>query len=137
MPRWCFLSRVVSAVLIVCLAMTASAQNGPTLSKRAEAIRHKAETLAANDRISIIPINGVEEFGVFLSRDAEGLTFHDVDRKIDVTLKYSEVRKLKSGYGGYNSIRGRHTDRTKAIVFTVAVLGVLGAVIGAAAAAKD
>ena len=74
---------------------------------------------------------------MFLSRDQEGFTFRDIDSKIDVTMKYSEVRKLKNGYGGYNSIKGRHTDRTKAIVVTVAVLGALGALIGAAAAAKN
>lgn len=137
MSRWCFLSRALSAVLIICLAVTANAQSGPHLSKKAEAIKHKADTLAANARISVIPLHGPEEFGVFLSRDQEGFTFRDIDSKIDVTMKYSEVRKLKNGYGGYNSIKGRHTDRTKAIVVTVAVLGALGVLIGAAAAAKN
>jgi hypothetical protein len=41
------------------------------------------------------------------------------------------------GYGGYNSIQGKQTDRTKRLVIVLVVVGVLvGAVIGAAAAAK-
>ncbi|HEY2467812.1 MAG TPA: hypothetical protein VGI45_08215 [Terracidiphilus sp.] len=137
MPRWRFQSKAVSAVLSICLAVTANAQSGPNLSKKAEAIKHKAATLAANAPISVIPLHGAEEFGVFLSSSQEDFTFRDIDRKIDVTMKYSEVRKLKGGYGGYNSIQGRHTDRTKAIVVTLAVLGALGALIGAAATAKN
>lgn len=60
-----------------------------------------------------------------------------MDRKTEVTLKYAEVRRIKDGYGGYNSVRGRHTNRTKTIVIVVAVAGALGALIGAAASAKN
>jgi hypothetical protein len=137
MSRWCLLPRTLAAVLIICLAVTASAQNRPNISKKAEAVKHKAESLTVNTPISVVPLQGAEEYGVFLSRDQEGFTFRDVDRKIDVTMKYSEVRKLKSGYGGYNSVQGKHTDRTKAVIITVAVLGALGALISAVAAAKD
>lgn len=59
-----------------------------------------------------------------------------MDQKQDVTLKYDDVKKVKDGYGGYNSIQGKHTDRTKRLVIVLVVVGVLGAVIGAAAAAK-
>jgi len=127
----------VSAFLIVCLAASTAAQNVPYPTKKMEAIRHKAETLAPNAPISVIPLHGAEEFGLFLSYDPEGFTFHDIDRKMDVRLQYSEVSKLKNGYGGYNSVQGRHTDRTKAVVITVVVLGALGALIGAAATAKN
>jgi len=109
----------------------------PTSFKEGRSNQAQSGYVAANAPISVIPLHGPEEFGVFLSRDQEGFTFRDIDSKIDVTMKYSEVRKLKNGYGGYNSIKGRHTDRTKAIVVTVAVLGALGVLIGAAAAAKN
>lgn len=130
-------SRAVAALLMVGVAMTASAQNSPTLSKKAEMIKRKVGALTPHSPITVIPIQGNEEFGEFLSSDQEGFTFHDVDRKTDVTLKYAEVRKLKNGYGGYNPAQGRHTDRTKIIIVTVVVLGGLGALIGAAAAAKN
>jgi len=67
----------------------------------------------------------------------EDFTFYDVDGKAEVTLKYADVRKIKDGYGGYNSIQGRHTDRTKAVLVGVAVMAALGAAIAAAASAKN
>ena len=131
------LSRVIAVFLIAAVAASSSAQQGPSLSKKAEAIKRTVDNLAPHAPISVTPIQGHEQFGEFLSKDQEGFTFHDIDRKIDVAYKYSEVRKVKSGYGGYNSAQGRHTDHTKAIVISAIVIGALGALIGAAAAAKD
>ena len=85
------------------------------LSKEVAAVKRKADTLTPDAPISVIPIHAEEEYGNFVSSNAEEFTFYDVDRKAEVTLKYAEVRKIKDGYGGYNSIRGRHTDRTRAI----------------------
>jgi hypothetical protein len=131
------LSRATAALLMLSVATTASAQNSPTLSKKAAMIKRKADTLAPHSAITVIPLHGNEEFGEFLSDDQEGFRFQDIDRKTEVTLKYAEVRKLKNGYGGYNFARGRHTDHTRAIIVTAVVLGGLGALIGAAAAAKN
>lgn len=131
------LSRVLAALLISFLALTSSAQQVTPLSKKAAAVKRKADTLSLHSPISVIPIHGEEEYGNFVSSDAEEFTFYDVDRKTEVTFKYADVRKIKDGYGGYNSIRGRHTDRTKTIIIVVAVVGALGALIGAAASAKN
>ena len=132
-----FLSRILVVLLVSILALTSSAQQAAPLSKKAAAVKRKADTLTPHAPISVIPSHAEEEYGNFVSSDAVGFTFYDVDRKTEVTLKYADVRKIKDGYGGYNSIRGRHTDRTRAIIVVVAVIGALGAVIGAVAAAKD
>ena len=128
-------------LLISLLTLTSSAQQAAPLSKKAAAkaaaVKRKTDTLTPHAPISIIPIDAKEEYGNFVSSNAEGFTFYDVDRKTEITLKYSDVRKIKDGYGRYNSIRGRHTDRTKGIIVAVVVIGVLGALIGAVAAAKD
>lgn len=128
---------MLAALLISLLALTTSAQQIPPLSKKAAAVKRKADTLGPHSAISVIPIHGEEEYGNFLSSSAEELTFYDVDRKTEVTLKYIEIQKIKNGYGGYNSMSGRHTDRTKAVIAVVAVLGVLGALIGAVASAGN
>jgi hypothetical protein len=132
------LSRVIAVFLIAAVAaLSSSAQLGPSLSRKTEAIKRKVDSLAPHAPISVIPVQGPEQFGEFLSKDQEGFTFRDVDRNIDVTCKYSEVRKVKDGYGGYNSAQGRHTDHTKGIVVGAIVIDALGALIGAAAAARD
>lgn len=129
--------RAVAALLIVTTSVTVGAQQSLNLSKKAQAVKHKVDTLAPHSRISVIPVHGDEEFGEFLSNDKDGFAFRDVDRNADVTLRYSEVRKVKSGYGGYNYARGRHTDHTRAMVITALVLGGLGALIAAAATARN
>lgn len=130
-------SKFLAALLIPFVVTVSSAQQVTPLSKKAAAVKRKADTLSLNSHISVIPVNGEEEYGNFVSRDAEKFTFYDVDRKTEVTLKYADVRKIKDGYGGYNSVRGRHTDRRKALIVALVVVGALGAVIGAAASAKN
>jgi hypothetical protein len=131
------LSRLLAALLILTMAWTSNAQQAHSLPPRAAAIKHKADTLVRDAKISVIPTQGQEEFGTFLSNDPESFTFFDVGSKAQVTLKYIEVKKLKDGYGGYNSIQQRHTDHTKAMIVAIAAVGVLGALLIAVATAKD
>ncbi len=130
--------RPLPLVLIFLLTLgSADAQQPGSPSKTAIRIRAKVETLSLQDHISVIPVQGEEEFGVFVSRDVDGFTFYDVDRKTDVSFRYEDVRKVKDGYGGYNHLRRRHTDRTKALVAGGVVVGALVALIVAVAAARD
>jgi tetrahydromethanopterin S-methyltransferase subunit F len=46
------------------------------------------------------------------------------------------VEKLKEGYGGRNSITGRHTDRAKGLLIAGVVAAVLIIVVVAAAKSK-
>ncbi len=131
------LSRILTALLIPFLALTSTAQQVAPLSKKAATVKRKADTLSLHAPISVTPIHGEEAYGNFVSSDAEEFTFYDVDRKTEVTLKYADVQKIKEGYGGYNSVRGRHTDRTKTMIIVIVVAGALGALIGAAASAKN
>ena len=131
-------AKVVALVLVFALTVASSAQQaGSPLSKQAGAVKRKADHLAPHAPISVVRINAGEEFGDFISNDAESFTFYDIDRKTEVTLRYAAVRKIKDGYGGYNSVRGRHTDRTKALIATVVVLGVIGGLLAAVATAKN
>ena len=118
------------------VSFQASLSQAPALTKKQLAVRQKAQGLSPQAPISVVEIGAPEEFGTFISSNDEGFVFYDVDRKANVILKYSDVKKIKDGYGGYNSVQGRHTDHTKAIVITLVVIGTLGAIIGAAAAAK-
>lgn len=131
------LSRLLAGLLISVVSLTSSAQQVSPLSRRAAEIKRKADALGLNAAISVIPIHGAEEYGNFLSSGDEELTFYDVDRKTKVTLKYTEIRKIKDGYGGYNSAVGRHTDRTKGTIVIFAVVAVIGGLIAAAASARD
>jgi hypothetical protein len=123
-------------LVLFAFTLTSFGQPGAPLPKRAAAVKHKVEALAPDAPVNVIPVQAEEEYGRFVSSDEQGFTFYDVDRKTNVTMRYLDVKKVKEGYGGYNSVRGRHTDHTRALVVTLIVVGVLGGVIGAAAAAQ-
>lgn len=131
------LLRFLAVVLMVVVPTTTCAQQGGINSKQAATVKRKVDTLAPNAPISVIPRHSREEFGNFVSRDADSFTFYDIDLKSDVTFKYVDVRKVKNGYGGYNTIQKRHTDRTKTAIVVIAVIGALGGLIAAAATAKN
>jgi len=131
------LSEIACVSFDLPLGVDVQCSTGSTALKKAAEVKRKAEALSPHAAISVIPIHGEEEYGKFLSCGAEEFTFYDVDSKTEVTLKYAEIRKIKNGYGGYNFVRGRHTDRTKGVIVTLAFVAALGALIGAVASAKD
>lgn len=134
--KWLFVRSVVSA-LILSTAGFSYAQQAPSLSSRASEVKKKADQLSAGAHISVIKIQGKEQYGQFQSDDDEGFTFFDVDRNQNFTLRFEEVRTIKDGYGGRNSLHQSHTDRRKVIIVTCVTLGVIGGIIAAAASAKN
>ncbi len=112
-------------------------QVGPSLSKKAISVKQKVDSLTPNAKISVVRYRAEEEFGTFLSHDGQGFTFHDVDRKMDVTLRYEEVKKIKDGYAGYNYATHRHVDRTRSLIVVGLAVAALGAVLGLLAAAPN
>jgi hypothetical protein len=132
-----FAAKLLAWLLIPLLAVTSSAQPTPPLSKRAAAVQRSVASLVPNAPISVIPVQGQQEFGSFLSRDKDSFTFYDIDRKLNITYRYVEVRKVSNGYGGYYHLHHRHTDRTSTLIVVLAVVGALGGLIAAAAMAKN
>ena len=128
----CLLLYVSVALVLPTPAQTAP----PPLSAKAQSVRRKANSLAPRSHISVLPKKAQEEFGTFLASDAESFTFHDIDRKVDVTLRYEDVKKIKDGYGGYNHLNHKHVDREKQLIVVAVVVGGLVALIVAAAASK-
>ena len=130
-------SRMLAALLIVMITGTGMAQQNPCAAKRSRSVAHQVASLPPLAKISVIPLDGPAEYGELLSSGPEEFTFHDVDQGTDVVLKYTDVRKVTSGYGGYNSFVGRHTDRKKGLIVMACVFGALGALIAAVASARN
>jgi hypothetical protein len=127
------ISKIITVPLSLILIGNASAQQVPALDKKSISIRRKADSLAPQARISIIYKRSGESYGKFLSDDAESFTYYDIDSQTNVTAHYADVKKLKDGYGGRNSVTGRHTDRTKGLLIGGAVAAILIIVVIAAA----
>ena len=131
--------RKALAIFTLC-AFSATAGEGQQttqLSKQALSVKKKVAQLTMGDKISVVQTDANEQYGTFKSSAEQDFTFYDIDQKQDVTLPYAEVRKVKDGYGGYNLVTHRHTDRTKGYIVIGVVAGVLVALIVAVAAAKN
>lgn len=126
---------VVLAVSFV-FGQPAFSQSSPVLSKQAAAVKQKASRLAPQSPISVVRFDAEEEYGRFVSSDPESFTFYDIDQKINVTLTYQTVKKLKDGYGGYNYATQRHVDRRRNTIIAAVVVGGLAGLIVVAAASK-
>ncbi len=132
----CFLRKFLATTLALACIVPSQAQSSPAPTKQTAAVIQKASHLIPQAPISVTRIQGEEEFGRFVSSDSESFTLYDVDQKANVTLKYSEVKKIKDGFGGYNSATHRHVDRRKNwIVVGLVVVG-LAVLVGAAASSK-
>jgi len=111
-------------ILGLCLALTvsATAQQAPlasvALSKRAEKVKTAIGKLRPGDKLSVIPAAGPEEY----------------DTNADVAFRFEDVRKVRDGYGGYNSFAHKHVDRTRSRIAVACVLGGLAVVLGVALA---
>ena len=120
----------VLALLVLPLSGNIDAQ---VLSPRAAAIRDKVAQLAPQAKISVIMQHGPEEFGKLQSIGSTSFDFYDVDSKSNITANYDDVKKVKRGYGGYNFVSRRHTDRDRGIIVVAIAMGVLAALIATAA----
>jgi hypothetical protein len=79
--------------------------------------------MAPGSKISVIFYRGKERYGTLDNSSDLTFSFHDIDEKTDQTVSYEEVAKVKRGYSGYNSITGRHTDHTRALIVGGIVIG--------------
>ena len=117
--------------------MTSGAQAQAQSSPRRANVAAKVATLKAGDNISVVFMHSAERYGTFLSSQQDGFTFHDVDQNADVTSAYDDVKKVKAGYGGYNTATHSHTGHTKAYIGLGIATGLIVGIIVAAAAAKN
>jgi small nuclear ribonucleoprotein (snRNP)-like protein len=109
---------------------TAQAQQGPvSLSAKAEKIRHRVTALSLGSPITVIMKNKAEYHGSLGAvRDAE-FVVNEMDENRPLTVRYEDVNKLRNGYGGYNSVSGRHVNPFRSKVAAAVVLGGIVALV--------
>jgi hypothetical protein len=78
---------ILFALVCVLAAGNVNAQQSPVASKQAAEVKAKVGRLSPQAHISIIPNQGEEEFGRFVSSDQEGFVFYDIDRKMTAAIQ--------------------------------------------------
>jgi len=125
---------IALAILLCGAAGPPAFAQQPPLSAQAQKVHDQVAALPMGSKISVIARNAPETYGTLLTAEPATFTYHDVDDNLDKTLSYEAVKKVKVGYGGYNSLHHRHTDRTKVLVITVIFVAGLLALVFAATA---
>jgi len=59
----------------------------------------------------------------------DSFSLYEVDERQTLTIGYEDVKKIRRGYGGYNSVSGRHVDPLHSRIAVIALLGGLVAIL--------
>lgn len=114
--------KIVAAVLIAVLTSAGNAQPGNASPKKIAAIKRKVEALAPGAPIRVVPVQGHDEIGKFVSSEVGSFTFFDADTRANVTMKFAEVRKIQEGYSlAEASIERRNRHRLIVVGVALAV----------------
>jgi hypothetical protein len=90
--------------------------------RKAEQIKSRLRSLGIASRVTIILNNGNERYGSIESLDEDSFQLAEVDLKQVFTVAYSDVKKVREGYGNTNQFTGKRWNPIWAKISLVAVV---------------
>jgi hypothetical protein len=131
----------VRALFTTCLFLCASVAQGQQgrapLSPSAVKIRAAIRSLPPGQEVTILMKGRPSYHGELREASDCSFSLYEVDEKRTLPIGYEDVKKVRRGYGGYNSVSGRHVDPLHSRIVFIAVLGALVAAVVAVALAKN
>ena len=129
------------AIAVICLllwgSLCQSQQTNAPLSPLASKIRDRIRSLPAGAKVTLLMKGKPEYHGDLLEQPGErSFSLYEVDAKQALTIQYEDVKKVRLGYGGYNSVTGRHVDPARGRIAVIAVLGSLVVIVALVVHAK-
>jgi hypothetical protein len=107
-------------------------QSNQTLSSQAEKIKRQVEKFGIGKDVTVILIDNREYYGAIGNIEADGFQIAEIDLKQRVSFRFSEVKKVRKGYGGWNSAAGKRVNPRTNLIAGIAVLGGLALLLGIA-----
>ena len=123
---------IIAVGLICTFAVNVPAGQSKTTSKedkRAEEIKWKVRTLGIASRITVKLNNGNERYGSIERIDEDSFQLAEVDLKQIYTVSFSDVRKIREGYGNPNQFTGKRWNPIWAKISVAAVIVMFAIVI--------
>jgi len=102
---------------------------------KAEQIKSKLGSLGIASRVTIMLNNGNERYGSIERLDKDTFQIAEVDLKQVFTVSYSEVKKVRVGYGTPNQFTGKRWNPIWAKISLVAAVVLL--IVGPLSIARD
>ena len=129
MPR-----RFLCGFLTMMLFAGAAVGQGAQAAK----IRQQVGKIGVLGNVTVSIVNGPEYYGSISRIGADDFSINEVDQRREIVVRYSEVRRVREGYGTTRNIRGQRIHpRTKLIVTLPVVGGLLALVFIAVASDKS
>ena len=91
-------------------AAPARSQNPVRLDKQAEKIRRDVRRIGVGQTITVVVEDGDDLHGSITYIGDGEFDISEVDRRKLVTVRYGEVKKVRSGYGGISRLTGERTS---------------------------
>ena len=97
-------------ILTVGNPVTTRAQNRPASQSKpsaADKIKRDVESLGRGSRVTVVLRNGNEYYGAISETTENSFELLEIDLNQKITIAYSEVSKVRSGFGNPNPFNGK------------------------------
>ena len=110
----------------------------PGQTPQTDKIRQQVGKIGVLGNLTVSMIGGTDYYGSVSRIDTDDFSINEVDQRREVTVRYSEVKKVRVDYGTTRNIRGQRIHpHTKLIVALAVVGGLLALVFIAVASDKS
>ena len=94
-------------------------------SSKAVKIKQDVEKIGVAGNITVYMPDGHEYYGSVSRAGADDFAVNDIDLKREVTVRYDEVKKVRSGYGTGpgRTINGKRVHPHTKLITTLAIVG--------------
>lgn len=111
------------------LALVLVTGTAPGQTTRGDKIRQQVGKIGVLGNITVSMIGGADYYGSVSRIGATDFAINEVDQRREVTLRYSEVKKVRADYGTTRNIRGQRIHPHTKLIVTLAVVGGLLALV--------
>jgi hypothetical protein len=135
-----FLAVLTSLTLLmasshISFAQSASADSSQMKQIQAaekEKLKQRVEKIGVGKKITVIRLDGREFYGSVSNIETDGFQIYEVDLRQPLDFKYTELKKVRKGYGGKNYAVGKRVKAGNNLLYGAAVLGALFLILGVA-----
>jgi hypothetical protein len=106
---------------LLALLLVAGAATGQT--PQADKIRQQVGKIGVLGNITVSVAKGPEYYGSVSRIGADDFAINEVDQGREITLRYSEVKRVRADYGTTRNIYGRRIHPRTRLIVALAVVG--------------
>jgi hypothetical protein len=114
----------------------APAQKKSKEAAAAEEVKRKIVAMGIASRVTVVLKNGNEYYGAISGIEDDRFQLSEIDLKREVAIGYTDVKKVRSGFGNPNPLNGKRWHPAWHIAGLAIAAGLLVVTIAAAAASS-